>query len=116
MKKIMALGLALLTMLTMFTGCGGKDTMYSLGLEVLKITDSFLDGNTTSSEALEKIDDIWERSKMIGMPEEGSPEGDIWDELIAVAYPLTFGETISEPVLSCRNRLAEALGKPLRDK
>ena len=119
MKKVMALGLVLLTMLTMFTGCKGEDTIHSLGIEALGIADSFLDGNINSSKAIEKFDAIGERFD-IERPEKDSPE---WAEYLsitskagAIHLTLQLGETPSETVLGYRNSLAEVLGKPLRDK
>ena len=119
MKKIMALGLALLTMLIMFTGCGGKDTIQSLGLEALEVMDSFLDGNMNSSKAVEKNYAIRERYNKIERPEKDSPEWDeyfsISDEIIFCSYAMFEQNTLEEKLLH-RNKLAEVLGKPLRDK
>ncbi len=114
MKKL----LVLLLGLSLLLGCGGKprnmnDEAYTVGKRALEITDRYLDGDATASEARSMIDDLQEHLE--DMPESDIDEisrSTMSSSLIILSGELIIGDDVD--IIKSRDSLADKLGEKAR--
>lgn len=117
MKKILSLLLVIL-ILGCFVGCdsipeGMPEHTYKLGVEALDVTDQYLDLKITKDEAKNRLDELLDR---INSLDNGDLQTNfIWTDINSICWELVQLDSSDMEIITLRNRLAETLGKTIRN-
>ena len=129
MRNTVALFLALVMLVAVLTGCGGKVEASEKGISIarsaIQIADDYLDNEITGDRAMDKLDELSEKMDYLdSMPRDTDEQNTqyladfgISTDLTLLSHEILFdknGENRYDKIIEIRNELAKDVGEDKR--
>jgi len=92
-----------------------SEAVYNIGIQILEVTDEFIDGKIDLREAKDSLDELYER---VNDREQSVYDSGVATSTLGIQIDLTgysIGHTNITDIIESRNKLAEKLNCPTRE-